>query len=148
MERLTIKSSFLDGHYILKCMCSIGRDGIVDDESGCAEYLELCNDDCKNCEMQEAFDRLAAYEDTGLTPEEIKALQEDNARLHKLLDDLEAVLTSKPPEHNSGNDDKVHCKDCDYLNMDSGKPFCCHPRMSTNGLDDWCNFGRKRQVSW
>lgn len=93
------------------------------------------------------IDRLAAYEDTGLTPEEIKALQEDNARLHKLLDDLEACITSKTTEPDSNCDDKVRCKDCDYLNMDSGKPFCCHSRMSTNGLYDWCNFGRKKQVS-
>lgn len=42
------------------------------------------------------------------------------------------------------NADKVHCKDCDYLNTDGDKPFCCHPKMSTNGLDDWCCHGKKR----
>lgn len=31
-------------------------------------------------------DKLAAYEDTGLTPEEIETLKHDNARLHALLD--------------------------------------------------------------
>lgn len=46
---------------------------------------------------------------------------------------------------NAKNAGKVHCRDCDYLNMDSGKPYCCHSRMSTNGLDDWCNHGRKRK---
>lgn len=89
-------------------------------------------------------ERLSAYEDTGFEPEEIKALQETYARLHKLLDDLEAVFVEKPEEHNSYNNDRVHCMDCDYLNMDSGKPYCCHSRMSTNGLDDWCSFGRKK----
>lgn len=93
----------------------------------------------------DAANKLAAYEDTGYEPEEITALQEDNERLHKLLDNLEAVLTSKPPEHNSGNDDKVHCRNCDYLNMDSGKPYCCRPHMSTSGLDDWCDHTKRKE---
>lgn len=42
------------------------------------------------------------------------------------------------------NADKVRCRDCDYLNTDGDKPFCCHPKMSTNGLDDWCCHGKKR----
>lgn len=42
------------------------------------------------------------------------------------------------------NADKVHCKDCDYLNTDGDELFCCHPKMSTNGLDDWCCHGKKR----
>ena len=92
MERLTIKSSIVDGHYVLKCMCSVGRDEVIDDESGCAEYLELCNNDCENCKMQEAFDRLAAYEDTGLTPEEVLTLKADNDRLHRLIDESENEL--------------------------------------------------------
>lgn len=71
---------------------------------------------------------------------------EYNARLHKLIDDLETVFADKFKEHNGDNNDRVHCRDCDYLNMDSGKPYCCHSRMSTNGLDDWCNWGTKRQV--
>lgn len=42
------------------------------------------------------------------------------------------------------NADKVYCKDCDYLNTDGDKPFCCHRKMNTNGLDDWCCHGKKR----
>lgn len=38
------------------------------------------------------INRLAAYEDTGLTPEEITALIADNKRLHELVDEMEAVL--------------------------------------------------------
>lgn len=41
---------------------------------------------CADCEILLAFERLAAYEDTGTTPEEIKTLQEDNAKLQKLID--------------------------------------------------------------
>jgi transposase len=32
------------------------------------------------------YKKLAAYEDTGLTPEQITALQEENARLRERLD--------------------------------------------------------------
>lgn len=147
MERLTVKSPTMN-RYTLKRMCGFDREGEPIVEEDCYEHCEQMLDSgyCSDCAIKEAFERLAAYEDTGLTPEEVEAVLKDYARLHQLLDDLEAVLTSKPPEHNSGNDDKVHCKDCDYLNMDSGKPHCCHSRMSTNGLDDWCNFGIKRQV--
>lgn len=38
------------------------------------------------------IDRLAAYEDTGLTPSEIEQLKADNARLHKLVDNIERVI--------------------------------------------------------
>lgn len=36
--------------------------------------------------LTDALNRLAAYEDTGLTPEEITAMKADNERLHKLVD--------------------------------------------------------------
>ncbi len=39
-----------------------------------------------------AADRLAAYEDTGLTPEEITALIADNKRLHELVDVIEGAV--------------------------------------------------------
>lgn len=38
------------------------------------------------------IDRLAAYEDTGLSPEEIIALKADNERLHKLVDTAQNLL--------------------------------------------------------
>ena len=91
MERLTIKSEIVSGHYNLKCMCTVCTNGIVDSEDGCVEYCEL-HDDCNDCQIQEAFDRLAAYEDTGLTPEEVEALKADNDRLHRLIDELESDL--------------------------------------------------------
>ncbi len=40
-------------------------------------------------------DRLAAYEDTGLSPEEISALIADNKRLHELLDVLKETIERK-----------------------------------------------------
>lgn len=42
-----------------------------------------------------AVDRLAAYEDTGHTPEEVEALKADNDRLHRLIDELENGLRKK-----------------------------------------------------
>lgn len=38
------------------------------------------------------IDRLAAYEDTELTPEEITALISDNKRLHELVDILKNTI--------------------------------------------------------
>lgn len=38
------------------------------------------------------IERLAAYEDTGLTPEEITAMKADNERLHKLVDTVQTLL--------------------------------------------------------
>lgn len=87
--------------------------------------------------------KLYAYEDTGLTPEEITAMKADNERLHRLLDQTEEIVQSavSTPKNRDG----VYCKDCDYLNTDSDTPYCCHSNMSTNGLDDWCCHGVKRK---
>lgn len=41
---------------------------------------------------REIYRRLQAYEDTGLTPAEIEQLKADNARLHKLVDNIECVM--------------------------------------------------------
>lgn len=92
MERLTIKSEQYESHYVLKCNCTIGVDGKVDSEDGCIEYCEIHDGDCEDCKIQDAFDRLAAYEDTGLTPEEVETLKTDNDRLHRLIDELESGL--------------------------------------------------------
>lgn len=107
MDRLTIKSSMDDG-WTLKCMCSFDRDGEIDDEDGCEEYCSLRLEDyegevcCHGCGIQEAFSKLAAYEDIGLTPEEIKALQADNERLHKLLEEIEETVLQKSLIHMKG----------------------------------------------
>lgn len=37
-------------------------------------------------------DKLAAYEDTGLIPEEIIVMKADNKRLHELIDILEGAI--------------------------------------------------------
>jgi len=45
-----------------------------------------------NVSQKEIYRRLQAYEDTGLTPEEIVALIADNKRLHELVDIIEGVV--------------------------------------------------------
>ena len=72
-DRLTMETNVLDG-YTLKCMCTFGRDMLADDELGCGEYCEECKEDCNKCGIQEAFNRLAEYENTGLSPEEVMEL--------------------------------------------------------------------------
>lgn len=45
-----------------------------------------------NVSPREIYRRLQAYEDTGLTPEEIIVLKADNERLHKLVDTAQNLL--------------------------------------------------------
>lgn len=42
--------------------------------------------------LTDALNRLAAYEDTGLSPEEITAMKADNERLNDLVNELEGIL--------------------------------------------------------
>lgn len=79
MARLTVKSTACKGHYILKCLCRKDDDkSIVEGE--CATYCNMCGL-CDDCGIQQAFDKLAAYEGTGLDPEQINALIEEEALL-------------------------------------------------------------------
>ncbi len=70
MDRLTIKNG-IDGNYVHRNMCFYGVDGHIDDCDGCMEYCEGMEGECGGCAIQECFNRLAEYEDTGLTPEQI-----------------------------------------------------------------------------
>lgn len=92
MDRLTIKSPDKDAdEYIVPAL----TDG---------KYTCTCQALCKDmhfdgsrahyekCDIQRAFTLLAAYEDTGLTPEEIIVMKADNERLHKLVDIVQNLL--------------------------------------------------------
>lgn len=89
MDRLTVNSDILDGRYELKCL--VGNDLVPEYKGNCRNYCEE-NADCEFCGIREAFDRLAAYEDTGLMPEEITELIADNKRLHDLIGILESAI--------------------------------------------------------
>lgn len=101
MDRLTVKVFSNDKDYVLKCMCGFARNGEVDDVDSCEDVCSLREggeNKCDGCGLQEAFNRLAAYEDTGLTPEEITAMKADNERLHKLVDTVQTLLWSDTEE--------------------------------------------------
>lgn len=69
MERLTYDFALGGNH----CWQVKGADNLE-----CREVCERQGDDgCKTCPIAKAFDRLAAYEDTGLEPEEISKIRED-----------------------------------------------------------------------
>lgn len=70
MERLTIK---YDGLFVPKKICTMDRFGEADN---CDPCDSVCDEDCKNCVIQECFTYLGDYEDTGLTPEQIRELVE------------------------------------------------------------------------
>ncbi len=59
------------------------------------EYSEEQLEEIKRADKvshREIYRRLQAYEDTGLSPEEIAALISDNKRLHELINSVEDVL--------------------------------------------------------
>ena len=67
MERLTYDFCIGGNH----CWQVKGADNLE-----CREVCERQGDDgCKACPIAKAFDCLAAYEDTGLEPEEIEQLK-------------------------------------------------------------------------
>lgn len=74
-ERLTVESDTTSG-YVLRDMCTWGRDGQPTDEIGCPDICAECREGCECCPIQKAFNRLAEYENTGLSPEEIRELKE------------------------------------------------------------------------
>lgn len=79
MDRLTVKSTVCPGHYSLKCLRNKNCDnGVLSKEYDCAKYCNM-GGLCDDCEIQQAFDKLAAYEATGLTPEQINDLIKEEA---------------------------------------------------------------------
>lgn len=92
MERLTIK---YDDNYVPKKICTVNSFGEVDDCDGCENYCsEYCDtaENCIGCAIQECFDRLAEYENTELTPEQIKDMDEEYSRMAKELSELKMQL--------------------------------------------------------
>ena len=67
MDRLTY-DFYVGGHH---CWQVKGADNLE-----CREVCERQGDEgCKTCPIAKAFDRLAAYEDTGLAPEEVQQMR-------------------------------------------------------------------------
>lgn len=71
MQRLTVKYG---GVWVPGAMCTFDRDGYPDICDRCPGGNGNCEGDCRECPVQACFDRLAAYEDTGITPEQVREM--------------------------------------------------------------------------
>lgn len=97
MERITIEK---DGQFVPKALCTIGRDGQVDDCDGCIDYCkqqDIRDNRCPGCAIQECFDRLGVYEDMHEKIEhKIKEIKSSSDYPHnfkgQMVEDLEWVL--------------------------------------------------------
>lgn len=105
MERLTIE---YEGHYVPKRMCTINVLGEADDCESCDIYCKEAYEKdftCDSCAIQECFDRLAAYENAGITPDQLQVINEEYQKMAKELAELRQqnqwILTSEGlPEEN------------------------------------------------
>lgn len=120
MERLTIKCEEL---FVPKKICTTDRFGEVDDCDACDS---VCDSDCKNCAIQECFTRLGEYEDTSLTPEQIKGkaealkIYQEQGLTPDQIRELKERDTAKEPTKVS--DSEVRYTD-DYICPNCGKHF-------------------------
>ena len=122
MERLTIK---YEGLFTPKKACTIDRFGEADDCDSCDVICDSTHgSDCANCVIQECFTRLGEYENTGLTPEEIRELKERNVAKAAIITGYNRAIGCKVGE----------CPKCgtmtrDYMN------FCndCGQRLKWEG---------------
>lgn len=118
MKRLTVKSVLLEGHYIPSSMCSIDREGGIDDEDSCNQYCERHrgsdSKECETCSIQKAFDKLGEYEDSGLTPEEVSSnLTEKHGHAHWYINpDGYYPQCSRCQEEPQGREMTKFCPNC------------------------------------
>ncbi|MDF2891224.1 MAG: hypothetical protein K0R80_1591 [Clostridia bacterium] len=71
-QRLTTTSEITESATLIALCESCGEDGC---DANCEEYQ---NNNCVGCPVQESFARLAAYEDSGFSPEQVRALSSQN----------------------------------------------------------------------
>lgn len=138
MERLTIKCEEL---FVPKKICTTDRFGEVDDCDACDS---VCDSDCKNCAIQECFTRLGEYEDTSLTPEQIKGkaealkIYQEQGLTPDQIRELKERDTAKAPENvqDAFGDGRLFCPNCrnsviNYFNRSRPPQFCmiCGQRL-------------------
>lgn len=70
-DKMMIKDEYAKDGYMPKELCSIGRDGKVDDCDTCPEYCKDVAGICSDCAINMCFKRLAEYEKTGLSPQQL-----------------------------------------------------------------------------
>lgn len=105
-----------------------------------------------------AIQRLAAYEDTGLTPEEVDDLMsvreispEAEYAINKHADDLIARLDAIIKVTDDKTIDVVRCKDCKYFEKDpyvpSDRYWLCQRRKAMRmEPDDFCSYGERVKI--
>lgn len=96
MERLTIE---YDGNYVPKRMCTINVLDEADDCESCDIYCKEAYEKdytCNSCAIQECFDRLAAYEGTGITPDQLQVINEEYQKMAKELAELRQQNSENP----------------------------------------------------
>lgn len=94
MDRFTVDYI---GHKALKCKCIRGNYNQTITLKAICPWC--CSEEdvppyCDGCGFLQAVEKLAAYEDTGLSPAEIVALKADNDWLHKLLHEIESIMAN------------------------------------------------------
>lgn len=90
MERLTCKFNELT---VLREMCTFDRESTTepDDCIACGEICEENEIKCETCPIQQAFDKLSDYEDTGLTPDQIREIDKKYAELEVEVQQYQAI---------------------------------------------------------
>lgn len=102
MDRLTKVSEITDSATLVEFCESCG-------ESGCNDFCEDHQDNnCIGCPVQEAFERLSAYEDSELSPEQVKALQQELQQLHAHAERMRQVALMISKYVNALKLDKQH----------------------------------------
>ena len=135
MERLTIK---YEGLFTPKKACTIDRFGEADDCDSCDVICDSTHgSDCANCVIQECFTRLGEYENTGLTPEQIRELKqacftrlgeyENTGLTPEQIRELKERDTAKAPKIcKNKRSDAYTCPNCNLVlnNKDETGWFC------------------------
>lgn len=95
MEKLTCK--YNEGN-VLRAMCTFDKESTEEpDDCVCCDEICAENDGhgCENCPIQKAFDKLAAYEALGVSPEQIKEMDRLYTEKCQELAELQRTLGGK-----------------------------------------------------
>ena len=127
MERLT-KTHYIsdNGHYM-----------------ACSELNSCCDKECSTCNyLDEIVERLAAYEDTGLTPEEVSALIKDWSDLCTIVGECGGIdrLQELAEADKDGRVAVLPCKVGDTLYEVTGRKTISEYRVKAIRVELFCVF--------
>lgn len=83
IERLTFDTDKGNGVLIASVTKECEENHSLTCDTVCHDHSKKSGNSCKECPIQTAYDRLAAYERTNLSPSDITALQAENKRLEQ-----------------------------------------------------------------